>query len=114
MGVKLTFLPDNKTIEVPPGTSVLHAARKANLIIRSRCAGNAACLMCKVTALSGQGLSQVQDKEARKLGPLVKQNVRLACQVKIIGDAQVEVPEDPLKAVIRAKLREQQEEDKLW
>ncbi|UUZ79463.1 2Fe-2S iron-sulfur cluster binding domain-containing protein [Paenibacillus sp. P26] len=67
----ITFLPDTKSLQVRPGTTVLDAAGKARVPIRVRCGGKASCLMCKVTVdpeqAAGSGLSQPERRaEARK------------------------------------------------
>lgn len=110
---KLTFQPGNVKIDVRVGTTVLTAARKAGAPVRTRCGGMAGCLMCKVYAQPGAKLSKMEDKERRKLGPLADEGVRLACQARVEGDAEVKVPEDPLKEAVRRKLQ-QQEEDEWW
>ncbi len=86
----------------------------ARVQIRSRCGGNAACLMCKVTVEHSLGLEPMTSNESMKLGSLADQHMRLACQARVCGDVTVDVPEDPLRAAIRAQLAKQQEEDDLW
>lgn len=113
MNGRITFEPDHKSVSVSPGTTVLTAAGKARVLIRSRCGGNASCLMCKVTAEQQAGLSPISPNERHKLGPLADQGIRLACQARVVGEATVVVPEDPLRAAVRAQLAKQQEED-LW
>ncbi|EXX91311.1 ferredoxin [Paenibacillus darwinianus] len=110
----ITFMPEGKTVSVRQGTSVLDAARRAGIPIKTRCGGKMGCLMCKVTQLSVGGLSESGEQERRKLAGLAEQGVRLACQAKVIGDASVEVPEDPLKSAVRRLLAKQAEEDDLW
>ncbi|WP_181438834.1 2Fe-2S iron-sulfur cluster-binding protein [Paenibacillus sambharensis] len=114
MAVTVTFLPERKTVSVHPGTSVLEAARKARILIKTRCGGKAGCLMCKVKDVSGEGLSAQADRERRKLLGTAD-GTRLSCQAKVVGDAVVEVPEDPLKSAVRKLLEKQQEEEEgLW
>jgi ferredoxin, 2Fe-2S len=113
MNVQVTFLPDNKTVSVRQGTTLLAASRQAKVAIRTRCGGYAGCLMCKVVVVDGSGLSAAEGKERIKLGGSIEEGYRLACQTKAIGSATVSIPEDPLKAAIRAQLAKQQEED-LW
>ncbi|MCP3772463.1 2Fe-2S iron-sulfur cluster-binding protein [Paenibacillus sp. MZ04-78.2] len=112
MAAKVTFLPDNKTLEARPGTTLLDAARRARVHIRTRCGGKAACLMCKVrvTENAGTGLAEPNRNEALKLGGLQQEGYRLACQAKITGPVTVLVPEDPLKSAIRKQLEKQEEE----
>lgn len=113
---EITFQPDGKKAVVRPGTTVMDAARKARVQIRSRCSGGLSCLMCKVKVLdNGSGLLAPEANEKAKLGDLEQSGYRFACQAKIAGDAAVELPEDPLKAAVRAQLlKQRQEEEGLW
>lgn len=113
MHAEVKFFPDDKTVKVMPGVTLLHASRLARVQIRARCGGNASCLMCKVQVVDQSGLSLLTVNEEMKLGDLKKQHYRLACQAKVRGSVKVMIPEDPLKAAIRAQLAKQQEDD-LW
>lgn len=113
----VTFLPMNKSIKVKPGTTLLHAARRAGVQITTRCDGKAACLMCKVRVEQDESkaLLPPTDAEKRKLGRLLEEGTRLSCQAKVRGALSVHVPEHPLKAAIRKQLeRQQQEQDDDW
>lgn len=109
----VTFLPDGKTIAVRPGTTLLDASKRVNAGVRTRCGGVAGCLMCKVSVAADQTrfLKPPTEAEKRKLGPLLDAGTRLSCQARVLDDVAVTVPEDPLKAAIRKKLAEQQEDD---
>lgn len=109
----VTFLPENRSVSVRPGTTLLDASRRARVNIRTRCGGVAGCLMCKVNVSSEQAqfLQPPTDAETHKLGSLLEEGVRLSCQARTRGNVTVSIPEDPLKAAIRKKLAEQQEED---
>lgn len=112
---EITFVPDNRKSTVRQGVTLLDAARRANVHISTRCGGKAACLMCKVQVEEGADhLSEPNQNERMKLGELLNQGYRLACQAKTQGSAVIKVPEDPLKAAIRAQLAKQQEEDDDW
>ncbi|GIP37481.1 hypothetical protein J31TS4_07610 [Paenibacillus sp. J31TS4] len=104
------FMPDDKRIDVRPGTTLLDAGRKAGVPIRTRCGGRAACLMCKVRVPGGEGVTPLARNEKLKLGSLTDEGYRLACQARVAGAAVVQVPEDPLKAAVRAQLQKQREE----
>jgi len=109
---EVTFWPEGRKARVRRGVTLLDAVTRARVQIRTRCGGRAACLMCKVHVEAPQaGLSQPSLHEVRKLGSLLQDGVRLACQTKVLGDAEVTVPEDPLKSAIRKQLAKQQEED---
>ncbi|CAM3125005.1 2Fe-2S iron-sulfur cluster-binding protein [Paenibacillus lupini] len=115
MSTKVTFWPSGKAIEVKPGTSLLTAARKAGVLIQTRCGGNAACFMCKVQVRPGSDLMPIADDERRKLAGLDEQGCRLACQAKARGLVEVDVPLDPLRAAVQKLLAKQAEEsDDLW
>lgn len=101
-------------MKVRTGTTLLRAARAANVAIVTRCGGNSSCLMCKVTVKNQQGLTELGAQEKYKLGSLVDTGVRLACQAKVIGSVTVELPADPLRAAIEKQLQRQKEDDKLW
>ena len=45
---KITFYPDNKTVEVEKGVSLLSAAISAGIHINSSCGGDGVCGRCKV------------------------------------------------------------------
>lgn len=109
----VTFLPDNRSVSVRPGTTLLDASRRARVNIRTRCGGVAGCLMCKVNVPDDQAdfLQRPTDAESRKLGSMLSDGVRLSCQARVQGNVLVSIPEDPLKAAIRKKLAEQQEDD---
>ncbi|MEK4511586.1 2Fe-2S iron-sulfur cluster binding domain-containing protein [Paenibacillus anaericanus] len=116
MEYQIKFIPQGRTLKVRPGTSVLRAAREARVFISTRCDGHAGCLMCKVEVEPEHesALTPPSDAELRKLGPLLDQGIRLACQAQICGSAEVRLPEDPLKAAIRKQLERQKENDDLW
>jgi len=45
---KITFLPHNVSIEVPPGSSVIQAALDAGVHINASCGGEGVCGKCRV------------------------------------------------------------------
>lgn len=100
MPIQITFLPWKRTVAVSPGTTVMQAAGKAGIRLRSRCGGQAACLMCKVFVDKPEHLFPVSEREHRKMGN--SGNQRLACQTRARENIVVTVPEDPLKAAVRA------------
>lgn len=112
---EIEFLPEGKKVQVRAGLTLLEAARQAKVPVRTRCSGGLGCLMCKLKVVEGaEGLSAPKPAEKAKLGALEGQGYRFACQAKVTGDVTVELPEDPLKAAIRAQLKRQQEEEDLW
>lgn len=117
-GITVTFQPDERRAVVKQGTTLLEAARKAGVVLPTRCGGKAACLMCKVTIgrESKDAVRPPDEAERRKLGSLLEQDVRLACQTAVQQELNVNVPEDPLKAAVRRRLEAARrgEMDELW
>lgn len=117
-GVTVTFLPDNRSISVKPGVSLLEAVRRAGIVLPTRCGGKAGCMMCKVSVENGEAaaLRAPGDAERRKLGSLLEKGVRLACQAAVQGNVHIHIPENPLKAAVRRRLEAARrgEEDELW
>jgi ferredoxin, 2Fe-2S len=109
----VTFQPDNRSVSVRPGTTLLDASRRARVNIRTRCGGVAGCLMCKVNVTEEQAvfLQAPTEAETYKLGSLLEEGIRLSCQARVKGNVTVSIPEDPLKAAIRKKLAEQKQQD---
>jgi len=85
---KVTFYPDNKTIEVEKGKTLLSAAISAGVYINSSCGGDGVCGRCKVMIKKGGVLTQPTGRislEERKQG------VHLACLATIQSDLEVEI-----------------------
>ena len=86
---QVRFMPENRAIEVEPGISVLKAAAKAGIFIKSGCGGKGSCGACKVVVMTG-------DPKVSGTGSLTQEQiangVRLACQTFVQGDVTIEVP----------------------
>ena len=98
---KVTFLNDPsasdparpKSIEVPPGTSILEAAKKMHAQVGYACGGVCACSTCHVYVKKGAAsLSAQKDREEDILDKAfdVRATSRLGCQAKL-GQEDVEV-----------------------
>ena len=87
----IIFQPPGKTIDVPPGTELLEAIRKAEIEIESPCGGRGTCGKCIVRITSGK-------VDSDSLGILsasaVNRGYVLACKTKILDEAvTVEISE---------------------
>jgi uncharacterized 2Fe-2S/4Fe-4S cluster protein (DUF4445 family) len=81
------FEPSGLRTEVPAGTILLEAARKAGIYLTS--IGDGYCGKCKVIIDEGQ----VQSRPTTLLTPdEVRENIVLACQTKVLSDLTVTVP----------------------
>ncbi|HUF83147.1 MAG TPA: adenylate/guanylate cyclase domain-containing protein [Acidimicrobiia bacterium] len=85
------FVPDERSVDVGDGTTVLRAAIAAGLPHAHACGGNARCSTCRVLVVDG--LEHCGPRNAREsaiagrlqCGP----EIRLACQTKVSGDVTV-------------------------
>ena len=57
----VTFLPDNKQVEVDKNVTLLAAAAQAGVIINSLCGGDGLCGECQLQVISGKAMA---DKNA--------------------------------------------------
>lgn len=99
---KITFVNDNLTVEVPPGTSILEAAEECEAHVGSACGGNLACSTCHVWVLEGyDSLSEVEEGEDDIMDKAfdVRQESRLGCQARCgREDVVVEITPESLRA----------------
>ncbi|OUR99871.1 NADH:ubiquinone reductase (Na(+)-transporting) subunit F [Halobacteriovorax marinus] len=90
--IKLT-INGEKTVEIPAGGKLLNALADQKLFVSSACGGGGTCGQCKVNVHAGGGeildteTSHITKKEA-------KEGCRLACQVSIKEDMEIEVEDE--------------------
>ncbi len=87
--VRVTFLPNDITIEVPQGEILLRAAMAAGVHINASCGGEGICGKCRVIIEEGPTESEPTEKitpEDRARG------YRLACKTRVTGDVRVRIP----------------------
>ena len=83
------FEPSGLKTEVPAGTILLEAARKAGVYLSSICGGDGYCGKCKVVIDEGQSKS----RPTTLLTPdETRENVVLACRTKVLSDMTITVP----------------------
>jgi len=92
---KVTFLPDEISIEVRQGLTLFNAAIEADVDLESQCGGKGGCALCKVIVRDGDDqLSEMKWEEQVHLGNVYHvTHERLACQSRVMGDVVVEIPE---------------------
>ncbi|MFZ0339988.1 MAG: 2Fe-2S iron-sulfur cluster-binding protein [Terracidiphilus sp.] len=105
--VRVTFLPEGRTVEFELGTmpydqhgkpmSFLDIAENFGIVLDHACGGSCACTTCHVLIKEGAvGLSEADDDELDRLEMAADQqlNSRLGCQAVIArpGDYVVEIP----------------------
>jgi uncharacterized 2Fe-2S/4Fe-4S cluster protein (DUF4445 family) len=87
----VTFLPDNKKVEVESNVMLLQAAVKAGVVIDSLCGGDGLCGECQVQIISGKAKA---DKNAISFlsKDKIEHNYVLACRTKIEDNLVVMIP----------------------
>ncbi len=91
--VKIDINSGKKEMEVKGGSHLLVTLSSEGLYLPSACGGRGSCgaCKCKVTSDVGPHLPT----ETPYLTPEeMKENIRLACQVKVKADIGIEIPED--------------------
>jgi Na+-transporting NADH:ubiquinone oxidoreductase subunit F len=92
--VKILINEDpDKSLTVSPTGTLLSALAAQSIFIPSACGGGGTCAMCRVKVISGAGdPSPVEDGNLTRAEK--KDNVRLACQVKVRDDMEIEVEDE--------------------
>jgi len=88
---RIKFLPDEKTVDVEAGTTLMEAADKAGVYINTLCGGKGVCGRCRVQVTNGKIRA---DKHSISL--LSKEEILegyvLACQTNVVSDMEVLIP----------------------
>lgn len=91
-----------RTLEAPTGGVLLYALAKEGITLPTTCGGTGSCAWCKCKVLKGGG--RITDRELPYFSRAqVKDRWRLACQVKVVRDMEVEVPSGLLHPRQRSK-----------
>ena len=90
-GGLLHVTPDELSAPVPGGTTLLEALATLGVHLTAPCGGEGTCGKCRVLAKGA--LSPLTAAELDRLGPEeMEAGFRLACQARLEGDVEVEVP----------------------
>jgi uncharacterized 2Fe-2S/4Fe-4S cluster protein (DUF4445 family) len=86
------FLPADSTVEVPAGTTLLAAARRAGVVIEAPCDGVGTCGKCRVR-LAG-GAESIERRPGRHRLSAAEETAGwvLACEALVLCDLAVELP----------------------
>lgn len=85
----IRFLPHDKSITVPDGTTLIRAAMEAGVHINASCGGDGVCGKCRVIVESGT----VKDGVSERLSSEdIEKGYRLACKAVVDGDLVIRVP----------------------
>ncbi|MFL0194712.1 ASKHA domain-containing protein [Clostridium sp. WILCCON 0269] len=99
--VRVNFI-NNKSVEVEEGTTILEAARKAEVLIESPCNAVGTCGKCKVK-ISMEGIKNIieSDGQHHVTDQEKSEGYVLACQSKVIGNIDVEVVSKDLNKTLK-------------
>ncbi len=103
--MKVTFLPTQQTIEIQPEETLLSAAQKNQIPIRSLCKGEAICAECRVKVVEGENnILPPKKAEITTIGSsyYIDQR-RLACQIRCFGNITVDLTEQLQKQDLQNK-----------
>lgn len=88
---RVRFLPDDKSVQVETGTTLLAAAEKADVHLNTICGGEGLCGECRVRVTGGNAYA---DKHA--IGFFTRDELEqgfvLACQTTVEDDLEIQVP----------------------
>lgn len=87
------------TVDCAAGASIFEVAMAAGKPLASACGAKATCGLCRVKIIAGEDLlSALNDAEKKHLGNVYFiTKVRLGCQVRVTGDGDVTVEQQPKK-----------------
>jgi uncharacterized 2Fe-2S/4Fe-4S cluster protein (DUF4445 family) len=89
--VRISFVPSDREVRVPPGVSVFDAASWNGIAIDSTCGGHGTCKKCRVKVLEGS--TPAAPLDARAFTPAeLADGWRLACLARADQDVRIEVP----------------------
>lgn len=89
--VTVTFLPDNVTVAVKPGTNLFEAATLAGVELQSSCGHKGTCGRCVVEIREGKVQATERGRLSKKGG---RPGQVLACQAIVTEAITVEIPSD--------------------
>ncbi|MDY0374332.1 MAG: ASKHA domain-containing protein [Desulfobacterium sp.] len=97
----VTFSPENISVTVPSGSTLLRAAEKADIYINASCNGKGSCGKCKLILETGEVESQptplLSDREKQR-------GYHLACQTRVLGsEVRVKIPEETMERKLKAE-----------
>jgi uncharacterized 2Fe-2S/4Fe-4S cluster protein (DUF4445 family) len=88
---RITFHPQNRSVSVKKGTSLLEAVAQAHININNLCGGDGICGRCRMIIRDGEITGKVSAKLTRKE---IRQGYVLACMSQVETDLIVEIPKE--------------------
>ncbi len=103
--MKVKFVPIDKEIDIEPNETLLQAAKRNGVFIKSLCGGMPSCAECRVKVLDGEhNVIKPTKKELNLIGTsYFIDNRRLACQLRCFGDITIDITEQIEKLQVATK-----------
>jgi uncharacterized 2Fe-2S/4Fe-4S cluster protein (DUF4445 family) len=95
---RVTFQNEGISVEVPEGSTLLDAAREADVYVNASCNGKGSCGKCKLVVLEGSvdaANTPLLTEDEKAAGYI------LACQSKVTGDVTVKIPEETIEKKLK-------------
>jgi Na+-transporting NADH:ubiquinone oxidoreductase subunit F len=84
---------EEQSPEVEAGTNLLATLSNNGIFLPSACGGQGTSAMCTCKVIEGGG-EVLPTEESQLTRGQIKENVRLACQIKVKNDLKIEIPEE--------------------
>ncbi|MGD9489360.1 MAG: NADH:ubiquinone reductase (Na(+)-transporting) subunit F [Calditrichaceae bacterium] len=84
---------EEKSPEVESGSNLLATLSNNEIFLPSACGGQGTCGMCTCKILEGGG-DPLPTEESQLSRAELKENIRLACQVKVKTDMKIQIPDE--------------------
>jgi Na+-transporting NADH:ubiquinone oxidoreductase subunit F len=84
---------EEKSPVVEGGSNLLATLSNNSIFLPSACGGQGTCAMCTCKVLEGAG-DPLPTEEGQLTRAQLKENIRLACQIKVKNDLRIEIPEE--------------------
>jgi uncharacterized 2Fe-2S/4Fe-4S cluster protein (DUF4445 family) len=94
----IEFEPSGRRITAGADETLLEAARRAGLALRSVCGGYGTCRGCRVRLLAGEGSAPTGNELERLSAGELAEGYRLACQCRPVTGLRVGIPEQTTDA----------------
>lgn len=84
---------EEKSPEVEAGGNLLTTLSNQQIFLPSACGGQGTCAMCTCKVIEGAG-DPLPTEEGQLTRAQLKDNIRLACQIKVKNDLKIHIPEE--------------------
>ena len=102
--IRILFEPMGKMVDVAPGETILDAANRSSVVIRSDCSGARTCGKCRVVLKGARGITEASRGELKLLTATeLALGYRLACATELLPVTGIVTVMVPDRGVRRAR-----------